>query len=139
MMDLISYCSVKHSIFPRSSSATVTGVSIDTAGFNECLVVLSSGTTAATGTLDVTIEGSKDDTAWAAIAGAAFVQVTPSNDEAVYVAKLNLGTNDANRYLRAVGTAATAASVYGVSFILGGKREPWGGDAAGAAFQLGLL
>jgi len=50
------------------------------------------------------------------IAGAAFTQVTPTNDDAIYVGVINLEKR--LRYIRVVGVAATAASIYGASVHL---------------------
>ena len=107
------------SIVPQSSSATVNGAAVDTASFDEAMIVFDVGTTLATGTLDVTVEEA-DATGgpWTAITGAVFAQVTPTNDNAIFIGTIRMEA-PRKQFLRAVGVAAVAASVYGVSIHLG--------------------
>lgn len=106
------------SIKPQSSSTTVNGTAIDTAGYDEAVVVLDCGTTATSGTLNVKVQEATDAafTTPVDITGAAFTQVTPTNDDAIYVGVINLEKR--LRYIRVVGVAATAASIYGASVHL---------------------
>ena len=118
---------IKESIFvtSRATGTTTNGLSIDTRGFQEALVILSAGTVAASSTLDVKIQDSSDDTNWNDVTSATFVQVVPANDEAVFVGRIKFNTYTAGtpgkvaRYIRPVGvTGGSGASVYGVSIIL---------------------
>ncbi len=118
--DIKSFQSIK----PQSSSATVDGVGVDTAGYDEAVIVLDSGTTAATGTLDVKMQESDDNSTFVDIAGAAFAQITPTNDDAIYIGTLRL-EGARKRYIRPRAVAATAASLYGVSIHLAqGEQKP---------------
>lgn len=105
-----------------SAIATVTGPSIDTAGFNEATVVLSVGNVTATGTLNVKVQDSADNSAWADVSGAAFVAVTDTGDNQVQIGMLKLDGNTVRRYIRIVGVVATAAADYGASVLLSNKQ-----------------
>ena len=109
----------KQSIKPQSSSTTVNGTAVNTAGYDEAVIVLDCGTTTATGTLNVKVQESVDSafTTPIDITGAAFAEVTPTNDDAIYVGTIKL-TAARKQYLRVVGVAATAASIYGASIHL---------------------
>jgi len=106
-------------IKPASQAAsTVNSSGIDTAGYDEAIVILDCGTTAATGTLDVAVQDSADNSSFTAISPAvAFTQVTPANDDALYVGVLKVET-PIRRYIRIQGITAAAASIYGVSVHL---------------------
>lgn len=98
---------------------------IDVRGYKYAQVVLLCGTTSSSGTLDVTVRESdnSDGSSSAAITGATFTQVTPSNDEAVYSGTIYCPPR--KRYLVVRAVTATAASVFGTLVILSGKRtEP---------------
>jgi hypothetical protein len=105
-----------------SAIGTVNGVGIDTAGFNEACVVLSVGAVAATGTLNVKIQDSADNSSWADVTSAAFVAVTDSGDNQVQIGMLKLDGNTVRRYIRVVGVVATAAADYGASVLLLNKQ-----------------
>ena len=124
-MDIGKATKAVMSISPESLDAeTVNGGGVDTKGFHEALVVLDCGVTTATGTLDVKVQESADNSTFADIAGATFTQVTPANDVAIYQGRIRM-TPTRKRYLRAVAVAAVAASIAGVSFILGeANNEP---------------
>jgi len=102
----------------QSSSTAVTGSAVDLTGYGEAMIVLDCGTTASTGTLDVTVTSSAATAGtYAAVSGAVFTQVTPSNDDAIYVGRLRV--DPAKPFIKIVGTAATAASVYSVTVHAG--------------------
>ena len=102
------------------AAGTDNGTCVDSMGFEEMLIILNVGENAAGGTLDVKLqEGAESDGSDAAdITGAAFTQITTSNDVNIYVARLNLRGRE--RYIRAVGVTATAACTYSVSGIMAG-------------------
>lgn len=105
------------------AAGTTNGPSIDRAGFRDAVVVLNSGTNAATGTADVKVQESADASSWADITGAVFAQITTSNDNTVYVGHLNL--NGRKRYLRVVSVVALAACELSVEvLLLGAHLEP---------------
>lgn len=124
-MDFRSHGKVTQSIKAASySTGTTNGSSADTNGFAEAVVILNVGT-GTTGTLDVKIQDSADNSTFADLTGAAFTQVSgTTGDETTYVARIRLnsytaGTTDkAERYLRAVGVVATAAVPYSVDIVL---------------------
>jgi len=108
-----------------SAIATVTGVSIDTAGYQEACVVLSVGNVASTGTLNVKVQDSADNSSWADITGAAFTAVGDTGDNQVQIALLKLDGNTVRRYIRVVGVVATAAADYGACVLLvNGQYNP---------------
>jgi hypothetical protein len=103
-------------IKPQSSSTAVTSAAVDLSGYQEAMIVLSCGTTASTGTLDVKVQSSATTGGtYADITGAVFTQVTPSNDDAVYVARIRVAPS--KPFIKVVATAATAASIYGVEAV----------------------
>lgn len=124
-MDFRSQGKVVQSIKAANySTGTTTGSSADTNGFAEAVVILNVGT-GTTGTLDVKIQDSTDNSTFADLTGATFTQVNgTTGDETTYVARIRLssytaGTPDkAERYLRAVGVVATAAVPYSVDIVL---------------------
>lgn len=124
-MDFRSHGKVVQSIKAANySTGTTTGSSADTNGFAEAVVILNVGT-GTTGTLDVKIQDSTDNSTFADLTGATFTQVSgTTGDETTYVARIRLssytaGTPDkAERYLRAVGVVATAAVPYSVDIVL---------------------
>ena len=117
---------IEHLTTVSRAAGTNSGTGIDTAGWQEAIIILTSGTTSTSGTLDVKIQDAPDNSTWADVTGAAFTQITPSNDEQSYYARIKLtpytaGTTDkVERYIRATATGATAASIFGVSVILVG-------------------
>ena len=65
----------------HKASAGVDGTGIDCKGYDECLVVLNSGTNTSTGTLDVIVEESTAvGGTYVAITGAVFTQIVAAND-----------------------------------------------------------
>lgn len=110
----------------RATGTTTNGLEVDTRGFQEALVILTAGTVAATSTLDVKMQDSPDGTTgWADVTSATFVQVTPSNDEAIFVGRIKLNSYTAGTpgkfrpWIRPVGVAGgSGASIYGVTVLL---------------------
>ena len=104
------------------SASTVNGAAIDRLGFDEALVVVNSGTNGTSGTVDIKIQESEDgSTGWADVSGASFAQITESNDNTVYVGRLNLSGR--KRYIRVVAVVGTAACAFGVDVILSSAKE----------------
>ena len=108
-----------------SAVGAVNGTAIDTKGYSEAMLVLATGVAAATGTLDVKVQDSTDgSTGWADVTGAAFAQLTASDDQALKVARLKLDGNGIKRYIRIVGTVGTATVDFACVVILGGDQYP---------------
>lgn len=118
----------KFGIRPIRATTTQTGAAVDTLGFNSASVAQEVGTvTGTTPTLDSKIQESADgSTAWADISGAAFTQVTASNNsQALRLEGLNTGSR--KRYIRVVSTIAgtTPSFDLGVNILLGRAfKEP---------------
>jgi len=111
------------------AASTHTSAEIDTAGFAEAVIIFDAGT--AGGTVDVIVRD--PDTAggtYADLTGAAFTQVSSTNDDAVYVGRIRLnsataGTTDkCNRYIKVQATVTTAAADLGVTVLLLGAVNP---------------
>lgn len=106
---------------PQDLQATgpTNGTGVDTIGFDECVVVLNSGTNTGAGTLDVHVEESDDNLTFTDITGAAFTQVVAANDNTVYQGRIDL--RGRKRYIRAVAVGDGAnAAIGGVVFALHG-------------------
>jgi len=113
-------------------AVTTNGTGVDTRGYHQALVILNVGTV--TTSLDVKVqESSDDDTAdsYADITGAAFTQVTTANDNAIYVARINLTGTE--RYIRIVGTGVGSSQSYAVDVIL---TPYYTGDGATFSFEV---
>lgn len=89
--------------FTASPSTEVTS---DCRGFSEAIITLVCGTFTSSATMDVAIyeDTASNGASATAISGAAFAQVSTSNDVAVYVARVNL--QKTKRYLIPVCTHA---------------------------------
>lgn len=123
MKNLEEKLAVKH-LAGGSAIGTVNGAGLNTQGYSEAMVVLATGLAAATGTLDVKIQDSADNSAWADVTGAAFAQLTATDDNVVKIARLKLDGNGIRRYIRAVGVVATATVDYTVTAVLGNDQYP---------------
>ena len=118
-MDSGKELSPAQSVKPDNHSAgTVTGAGVDMKGFGEALVILDSGANGSSGTLDVHVEESDDNSTFVDITGAAFTQVTEANDNAMYAGRIRM-TPTRKRYLRAIAVVATAACDAAVSIVRG--------------------
>lgn len=98
------------------SAAIDYGTGIDAASFEEALIVVHSGTNTATGTVDVLVQDSADNSTYAAVTGASFTQITTANDNTVYVGRINLRA--VNRYIRVGLNVSTDAADVGTEVIL---------------------
>ena len=101
--------------------STVNGAAVDTADFNEAMIVLDCGT--AGGEANVKVQESVDAafTSPVDIGSAVFTEVDSTNDDAIYVGVVQL---DANRmqYLRVVSVVTTGACALSASIILAKAR-----------------
>jgi len=91
------------------------GVSVDVLDYS-VLVDLISWTNGASGTVDVKLQHSDNNSTWSDVPSGAFTQITESNDNATYEKTYTGG----KQYLRAVATVATAACDFGVNIIRSG-------------------
>lgn len=98
-------------------AGTVNGIGVDCQASEEIIAVLDAGTFT-TGTADVKLQESDDNSSFADITSAVFAQVTSSNDEAIYVGRVSRRTRPATkRYIRAVSVVATAICPLSVTLI----------------------
>lgn len=131
------YLTVKGSMKPDEWATNTghTGTAVDTQGFDDCLVVLTVGTIATTGTLDVKVQ--ECDTtggSWSDITGAAFSQYTSASDETHVVGRIHVAGR--KRYLRGFANVAAAASEFSVGFILASAQRTPTSQTASVAFNL---
>ncbi len=103
------------------AAGTHNGTGIDRKGFEEALIVVNSGVNGSSGTVDIKVQESSDNSTFTDISGAAFTQITESNDNNVYAGRLNL--DPISRYIRVVAVVATAACDFGVDVILGAPKQ----------------
>ena len=115
------------------TGASNESAAIDTAGYHQALIVLNAGETATGGTADVTVEAATTSSgSYTAITGAAFTQITPDNDDAVYLGRINLDGTD--RFLKVKAAChASNASELSVSVIL---TPYYTGDGATFEFEV---
>lgn len=104
------------------TAGTDNAAAADTKDFDDMLIVLSSGVSVATSTLDVKLQESSDNSSFSDIVGAVFTQILPANDNTVYVGRLKC--KNFERYIRAVLVTATANATAGVNYILSSGDGP---------------
>jgi len=95
-----------------AAAYTLLGSSADVLGFS-AEVVLDSGTNGATGTVDVKIQDSDDNTTFADWSSGAFTQVTTANDNAIQT----IAYTGSKQYIRVVASVLLATCDFGVSII----------------------
>ena len=94
------------------------GIGIDLRGYQGILkVVLDSG--AGTGTLNVKIQDSDNNSSFADIAGKAFAQVTT----AASLQSLKIDTRAVKRYIRAVLTIGGSTPTFGLAVMAVGQKQ----------------
>jgi uncharacterized phiE125 gp8 family phage protein len=93
-----------------AAAYSLTGTSVDVLG-SSVLVVLDCGANGTSGTVDVKLQDSDNNSTWSDVTSGAFTQVTEANDNAIYT-KAYTGVK---QYLRVVSTVAVAACNFGVS------------------------
>ena len=111
----------RHSMVSVAGASAVTQVSasLDTKGMEQVNVVFTTGIIVATGTINVKIEDSADNSAWADLAGAVFAEQSTGDSDLVFAGqiKCNQVSTPVRRYLRISGTAAVALAEYGAVMI----------------------
>lgn len=86
----------------------VTTDSIDMQGFNTAAFVASIGSIDASGTVDMHVEGSDDDSSWSNLTGASITQMGDTDDNQLAIVEVPFPRH---RYLRAVVERGTSDSV----------------------------
>ena len=101
------------------AAGTVNGASIDMRGYDEVLVIVSVGAIASAHTLDVKLQESANNSAWADITDGAFPQCVDGDGEnEVHLGRVVCSYSGRKRYLRAVGTGVGATAIpYSVILI----------------------
>ena len=108
------------------AAGTANGTSLDLQLYEgPVLLVLDSAASAATGTLDLKLQDSADNSTFADVTvgnvvGGAFTQVTSAGAS---VQSRYIDKNLVNRYVRLVGTGVNAATVYSAGFIVQKKQS----------------
>ena len=110
LSDVAAFYAVQTQKADNWSTGTDNSSAIDTAGYHQAMVVFNAGTVGSSGTVDVKVqESDASGGTYTDVSGAAFTQVTASNDDATYVGRVNL--NGTKRFIRVVLTVGTAACV----------------------------
>lgn len=110
------------SIKPQSQGiSTVNGTAIDTADYNEAMIVLNAGTAGGEANVKVQEDDVSAFSSPSDIASAVFTEVDSANDDAVYVGVVQLDANR-QRYLRVVSVVTTGACLVAASIILAKAR-----------------
>ncbi|HOC18441.1 MAG TPA: hypothetical protein PKK95_09245 [Vicinamibacterales bacterium] len=110
------------SLQPQAFSGASAGDAVDTAGYDEAVVIFACGVIAANGTLDVKVqECDTSDGTFTDVEDAVFSQKTPTTDQAMYAGYIRC-EGVRKRWLKAHATQATAAATGAVAFLLGGKN-----------------
>jgi len=107
-------------IVPQSVSGAVESDAIDTAGWEEALLIVHAGAITATGTLDFKAqECDTSDGTYADVDGSDFDQLTHGTEETGFTGILHLGSlAGRKRYLKIVATQATEAAMGCAHLIL---------------------
>ena len=125
-MDFRSHHKVVQALKADSYSVAVaTSAEIDTAGFAEAVVIFDAGTVGSSGTVDLIVRDcATSGGTYGDLTGAAFTQITATNDDTVYVGRIRLnsataGTTDkCERYIKIQADVKVAACDLGVTVLL---------------------
>lgn len=117
------------------AAGTANGTAFDAKGMGDILVTQIAGVATATGTGDVTIQDSADNSTFAAIAGATFPQVVAALDDRTWYGVLRKGSY--RRYVRASLVVGTDNVIVGVDlFGFAPQDSELAGKAAGSEFEV---
>lgn len=97
--------------------STINSSGVDCKDFESVMFALDAGVATATGTLDVKIQESSDNSTFTDITGAAFVQVDVDNDNDIYL--LRVKSRNFKRYLRTVSVIGTDTVTANIVAYLG--------------------
>jgi len=103
------------------TAATVTSAAVDHSLGNSATFFINAGTIGASGTIDMKLQHSPDNSAWTDDDGASGNDTAITQITAAGGAQLNV-VNPQARYSRVAVTVAVAASVFGVTSIMGPLR-----------------
>lgn len=108
-----------------NGSASGSGTYIDTNGYDSIIFMANVGEIGAGNTLDINIlEHDHDDTAAAtAISGAAFTQLTPSNDKALHYAELRCCGQKQYLWVETFKTGTGSCNI-GITYAMNGGTGP---------------
>jgi hypothetical protein len=115
----------------RSAGSLYNGVAsasntyIDTTGKESLLIMINAGVIGAGNTLDVLLKASSvdDPAAATAISGAAFTQLTPSNDQQLHCAELNTAERKPYIWVETFKTGTGSCNV-GITYALQSSKQP---------------
>jgi hypothetical protein len=118
-MNIGENCKVFQTVPAQDLSGAVNGAVLDTAGWDELLVIVNAGLATGAGTLNVKVQ---EDTLVAFsspsdISGAAFTEIVAANDNTSYIGRIKLD-GDRQQFMRAVATQAVASVLGSVTFVL---------------------
>lgn len=103
MRQLSSNALIKRALNAQTITANANGTGIDVRGFDRGTFLVSVGTLTGTApTVDVKLQDSADNSAFADVAGATFAQITGANSPGVFVGEADL--TKLRRYVRLVFT-----------------------------------
>lgn len=111
--NVTTYQSIAPGDHAVAASYSLEGTGVDVLGYR-AIVNLDSGTNGTSGTVDVKIQESDDDSTYNDWSGGAFTQVTEANDNAIQEIEYT-GTK---QYIRVVVTVGTATCDFGVSVLV---------------------
>lgn len=132
LSDVAAFYAVQTQKADNWSTGTDNSSAIDTAGYHQAMVVFNAGTVGSSGTVDVKVqESDASGGTYTDVSGAAFTQVTASNDDTTYVGRVNL--NGTKRFIRVVLTVGTAACDAGASVIM---SPAYTGDGSTFSFEV---
>jgi hypothetical protein len=117
---------VYHVATTAATGNTTPTTGVDCLGYEECLIILTSGTYSGDEAAVWKVQESSNATgsgdSFADVTGAAFASVSTANDEAIQVGRILLRPRE--RYLRVVSTTTgTGASTDSVVFILSRAKD----------------
>lgn len=121
VIDLKNNQVVSESLAPAARTASANGTSVDLQGYDgDVLAVLDSAAgTGTSPTMDVKVQDSADNSAFADVTGLTFTQVI----NAVSLQTLRIDSRSVRRYIRLVATiGGTTPSFTAVGLIVGGKQ-----------------
>ena len=117
------------------------GVSFDTRGIEEVMIILMVGDIATSGTLECKVQHSATGAVWADITGASFVQSATEAANLTFVGRIVTNRDSSvatgiRRHLRIVGTVATEALSYGACIVAGALHDKPVTQESTVAFNL---
>ena len=103
-----------------SAVATRNSPALDTKAMEQATVIVKTGVITATGTLDVIVQDSADNSSWAALSGAVFGQFDGTDDDSIVMGKIKCNRDSGTpvrRYLRINAIVGTDTADYGAILI----------------------